>query len=35
MSIIGDLQVCQVVDPQKTSRFSMPREALELLGIRF
>lgn len=32
-SIAGDLHICQVVDPQKTCRFSLPRHVLEQLGI--
>lgn len=33
MSITGDLQVCQVVDPLKTCRFALPRKVLEQLHI--
>ena len=32
-SIAGDLQVCQVVDPNKTCRFALPRTVTEQLGI--
>ncbi|MDT8998231.1 acetamidase/formamidase family protein [Paucibacter sp. APW11] len=33
MSIAGNLQVCQIVDPQKTCRFEMPRAMLAQLGL--
>jgi amidase len=33
MSIAGDLQICQVVDPLKTCRFSLPRTVADTLGI--
>ncbi|WP_347253219.1 acetamidase/formamidase family protein [Leminorella grimontii] len=33
MSITGDLQVCQVVDPKKTCRFAMPMAVLNQLGV--
>ncbi|MDO1509845.1 MULTISPECIES: acetamidase/formamidase family protein [unclassified Neisseria] len=33
-SIAGDLQVCQVVDPNKTCRFALPRAVTDQLGIR-
>lgn len=29
MSLVGDLNVCQVVDPLKTMRFSLPKSVLE------
>ena len=32
-SIAGDLQVCQVVDPNKTCRFALPRKVTEQLGV--
>ena len=32
MSLLGDLQVCQVVDPLKTMRFSVPRQFLQHCG---
>jgi len=28
MSLLGDLSVCQVVDPLKTMRFSVPKSCL-------
>ncbi len=34
MSLIGDLKICQVVDPKKTARFEFPRAALEKLGCK-
>ncbi len=34
MSIAGDLQVCQVVDPLKTCRFALPVEVMDQLGIK-
>ncbi len=33
MSMAGQLQICQVVDPLKTARFEMPKEILAKLGI--
>ena len=33
MSIAGELQICQVVDPLKTCRFSLPRAVAATLGI--
>ncbi len=33
LSICGDLQICQVVDPQKTCRFALPRSLALQLGI--
>jgi amidase len=35
LSAVGDLQVCQVVDPLKTARFEMPRWILEAHGFSF
>lgn len=32
LSLIADVQVCQMVDPQKTVRFMVPKYALEALG---
>lgn len=32
LSVIGHVQICQVVDPLKTARFVVPRKALEDLG---
>lgn len=32
MSVVGELRVCQVVDPLKTMRFVLPRSVLEPLG---
>ena len=29
MSLVGDLKVCQVVDPQKTARFEFPKWVLK------
>ena len=28
MSLVGDMQICQVVDPMKTLRFNMPKKFL-------
>ena len=33
MSLVGDLKICQVVDPKQTARFEFPRWALEQMGI--
>lgn len=33
MSAIGSVEICQVVDPEKTARFSMPNNVLESYGI--
>jgi len=33
MSIAGNLQICQIVDPKKTCRFEMPQALLQQLGI--
>jgi len=35
MSAVGNLQVCQVVDPEKTVRFSMPNKVFTSYGIKF
>ncbi|PIE35030.1 acetamidase [candidate division KSB3 bacterium] len=32
ISAVGDLKVCQIVDPQKTARVEMPKSALGLLA---
>ncbi len=32
LSLVGDVQVCQMVDPQKTVRFMVPKYALEAIG---
>lgn len=32
LSLVGDVQVCQMVDPQKTVRFMLPKYVLESLG---
>lgn len=34
LSIAGNLQICQVVDPLKTARFELPLELLEKIGFR-
>ncbi|PVZ84875.1 acetamidase [Serratia sp. S1B] len=34
LSITGDLQICQVVDPLKTCRFALPRSVANQLNIR-
>lgn len=34
MSAVGNAQICQIVDPLKTARFSMPLSVLNQLGIR-
>lgn len=34
LSIAGDVQVCQIVDPQKTCRIALPRTVADQLGIR-
>lgn len=33
MSITGDLQICQVVDPLKTCRFALPKTVADQLGL--
>lgn len=32
LSLVGDVQVCQMVDPEKTVRFMVPKYVLESLG---
>ena len=32
MSLLGDLQVCQVVDPLKTMRFALPKIVVNRFG---
>lgn len=32
LSLVGDVQVCQMVDPQKTVRFMLPKYVLDSLG---
>ena len=34
LSLVGDVQVCQMVDPQKTVRFMVPKYVLESLGFK-
>jgi amidase len=34
LSITGDLQICQVVDPLKTCRFALPRSVAEQLNLQ-
>ena len=34
MSLVGDLKVCQVVDPQKTARFEFPKWVLKEYGFQ-
>ncbi len=34
MSLVGDLGVCQVVDPLKTMRFALPKDVLTQFGLR-
>jgi amidase len=34
MSAVGNLEISQVVDPEKTARFAMPNEILERLNIQ-
>jgi amidase len=33
LSVAGNLQICQVVDPQKTCRYALPKSIAEQLGI--
>ena len=33
LSVAGDLQICQVVDPQKTCRYALPKTIARQLGI--
>ena len=35
LSLVADLRVCQVVDPEKTVRFEMPKYALDAYGFQF
>ena len=30
-SLVGDVRICQVVDPEKTVRFEMPKHVIEQL----
>ena len=32
MSLVGDVQVCQMVDPEKTVRFMVPKYVLDSYG---
>jgi len=34
MSLVGQLKVCQVVDPQKTARFEFPKWVLQEYGFK-
>lgn len=34
LSLVADVQVCQMVDPEKTVRFMVPKYVLEALGFR-
>lgn len=34
LSLVGDVQVCQMVDPEKTIRFMMPKYVLDSLGFK-
>lgn len=34
LSLVGDVQVCQMVDPEKTIRFMVPKYVLESLGFK-
>ena len=34
MSLVGDLKVCQIVDPQKTARFEFPKWVLKEYGFQ-
>ena len=33
LSIAGDLQICQVVDPLKTCRYALPKTVAEQLSL--
>ena len=33
LSVAGNLQICQVVDPQKTCRYALPKSIAQQLGI--
>lgn len=35
LSLVGDVQVCQMVDPQKTVRFMVPKRTLRDIGFRW
>ena len=32
LSLVADVQVCQMVDPEKTVRFMVPKYVLDALG---
>ena len=32
LSLVADVQVCQMVDPQKTVRFMVPKYVLDAIG---
>lgn len=34
LSLVGDVQVCQIVDPEKTIRFMVPKYVLDSLGFK-
>lgn len=34
LSLAGDVQVCQMVDPEKTIRFMVPKYVLDSLGFK-
>lgn len=34
LSLVGDVQVCQMVDPEKTTRFMVPKYVLDSLGFK-
>ena len=34
LSLVGDVQVCQMVDPEKTIRFMVPKYVLDSLGFK-
>lgn len=34
LSLVADVQVCQMVDPQKTVRFMVPKYVLDAIGLR-
>lgn len=34
LSLVGDVQVCQMVDPEKTVRFMVPKYVLDALGFK-
>jgi amidase len=33
LSVAGDLQICQVVEPQKSCRYMLPKSIAKQLGI--